>query len=226
MATVRSDSLYCIICADIQPEENLVRCWLRVQPRSCINLAGVSVLRCLCRYSPTPETVRWQACSSRPKNTSTSLFLSSAKLWPLTPLTSLAILILSDPGRYGVASSRMTWLLVPPYPKLLIEARRGSLPVVGHASSSVATLSPSEAGLGIVKVLWKPPRSYFVWLLGILALLSMLSALIRLTCLTLPQSRVGVRPNSYLSSHILVAHSRRSREAGKQYLAIATYPGH
>ena len=42
----------------------------------------------------------------------------------------------------------------------------------------------SEAGLGIVEVLWEPPRSYFVWLLGILALLSMLSALISLTCST------------------------------------------
>jgi hypothetical protein len=54
----------------------------------------------------------------------------------------------------------------------------------------------------------------------------MLSALIRLTCLSLLQSRVGVRPNSDLSSHILVGHPRRSREAnvaGEQYLAIATY---
>ena len=87
----------------------------------------------------------------------------------------------------------------------------------------------SKAGFGIVEVLWEPPRLYFVWLSGILALLSMLSALIRLTCLSLPQSKAGVRPNSYLSIYILVGHPRRFREAdfaGKQYLAIATYPGH
>ena len=47
----------------------------------------------------------------------------------------------------------------------------------------------SEAGLGIVEVLWGPPRSYFVWVLDILGLTSMLSALIRLTCLSLPQGR-------------------------------------
>ena len=74
----------------------------------------------------------------------------------------------------------------------LIEEASQSLHSVRFVLNSIPkAVLTSEAGLGIVEVLWEPPRSYFVYFLGILALMYTLSALIRLTCLSLPQSTGG-----------------------------------